>query len=129
MSREAVSSPNAPRPIGPYSAALRAGQWLFISGQVPVDPASGRLAGGDIRTETRQVLDNIDALLRAAGLTFAHVVRTSVFLADMRDFSAMNDVYSTYFSEPYPARSTIQAARLPRDVRVEIDAIAAYDTA
>jgi 2-iminobutanoate/2-iminopropanoate deaminase len=123
-----ITSPDAPRAIGPYSSALRAGSLLFVSGQVPFDPATGAMVGGDIAVQTRRVLDNIGALLKAGGLTHADVVRTTVFLADMDDFAAMNDVYRTYFSEPYPARSTVQAARLPRDARIEIDAIAMYES-
>ena len=122
--KSAITSPGAPTAIGPYSSALRAGQLLFVSGQIPADPATGHLVDGDITTQTRRVLDNVGALLEAGGLTFRHVVRTTVFLADMNDFTAVNDVYRAYFSEPYPARSTVQAARLPRDARVEIDAIA-----
>jgi 2-iminobutanoate/2-iminopropanoate deaminase len=125
MVKQSIVSPDAPRAIGPYSSALRAGQLLFISGQVPFDP-TGVMVGSDIAAQTRRVLDNIGALLKAGGLTHADVVRTTVFLADMDDFAAMNDVYRTYFSEPYPARSTVQAARLPRDARIEIDAIAMY---
>jgi 2-iminobutanoate/2-iminopropanoate deaminase len=124
MSRHAVAAPGAPKAIGPYSAALRAGDWLFISGQVPIDPASGTLVDGDITAQTRQVLRNVGALLEAAGLSYADVARTTVFLADMNDFAAMNEAYRTFFTEPYPARSTVQAARLPRDARIEIDAIA-----
>jgi 2-iminobutanoate/2-iminopropanoate deaminase len=124
--KSAITSPGAPTAIGPYSSALRSGQLLFISGQIPADPATGRLVDGDIAAHTRRVLDNVGALLEAGGLTFGHVVRTTVFLADMNDFTAVNDVYRAYFSEPYPARSTVQAARLPRDARIEIDAIAAY---
>ena len=126
--KQSISSPDAPKAIGPYSSALRAGQLLFISGQVPFDPATGVIVGGDIAAQTRRVLDNIGALLKGGGLTHADVVRTTVFLADMDDFAAMNDVYRAYFSEPYPARSTVQAARLPRDARIEIDAIAVYET-
>lgn len=122
--KQAISSPDAPKAIGPYSSALRVGQYLFISGQVPADPLTGQLIEGGIAEQTRRSLDNIGALLKAGGLTFSHVVRTTVFLADMADFVAMNTAYSAYFSEPYPARSTIQAARLPRDARIEIDAIA-----
>jgi 2-iminobutanoate/2-iminopropanoate deaminase len=124
---EAVSSREAPRAIGPYSPALRAGNLLFVSGQVPIDPATGALVAGDIATQTRRALDHVGALLAAAGLDFASVARTTVFLADMNDFAAMNDVYAAYFTPPYPARSTVQAARLPRDARVEIDAIAVFD--
>ena len=127
MAKHAISSPDAPKAIGPYSPAVRAGQLLFVSGQVPIDPATGNMIEGDIAAETRRVLDNVGALLAAGGVGFAHVVRTTVFLADMNDFAAMNQVYGTYFSEPYPARATVQVARLPKDSRVEIDVIAAYD--
>lgn len=127
MPKHAIASQKAPKAIGPYSAALRAGQLLFVSGQVPLDPDTGMMIDGDIGTQTRQVLQNIGALLEAAGLSLQHVVRTTVFLADMNDFAAMNEAYRTGFVEPYPARSTIQAARLPRDARVEIDVIASYD--
>jgi len=125
--KQAISSPGAPKPIGPYSPALRNGQLLFVSGQVPTDPATGNLVTGDIATETRQVLENIGRLLKAAGLDFSAVVRTTVFLADMNDFQAMNAVYAGYFTEPYPARATVQVARLPRDASIEIDVIASYD--
>jgi 2-iminobutanoate/2-iminopropanoate deaminase len=126
--KQAFSSPQAPKPVGPYSAAFRSGGLLFVSGQVPIDPATGRMVEGDIGVHTRRVLDNLRALLDAAGLSFGSVVRTTVFLSDMNDFQAMNEVYATYFREPYPARSTIQAARLPRDARIEIDLIAAYES-
>ena len=126
--KESITSPDAPRAIGPYSSALRAGSLLFVSGQVPFDPATGAMVGSEIAAQTRRVLDSIGALLKAGGLTHADVVRTTVFLADMDDFAAMNDVYRAYFSEPYPARSTVQAARLPRDARIEIDAIAMYES-
>ena len=125
--KQAISSPDAPKPVGPYSAALRAGQLLFISGQIPLDPKTGRMVEGDIGVHTRRVLQNVGTLLEAAGLSYANVVRTTVFLADMNDFKAMNEAYAAFFAEPYPARSTIQAARLPRDARVEIDAIATYE--
>ena len=125
--KQAVSSAGAPTAIGPYSSALRAGQLLFVSGQVPFDPATGAMVDGDIAAHTRRVLLNIGALLEAGGLSFRHVAKTTVFLADMSDFTAMNDVYRTFFAEPYPARSTVQAARLPRDARIEIDVIASYD--
>jgi 2-iminobutanoate/2-iminopropanoate deaminase len=125
--KQAIAAAGAPKAIGPYSSALRAGPLLFISGQVPFDPATGNLVGGDIQAQTRRVLQNVGALLEAGGLSFHAVVRTTVFLADMNDFAAMNEVYQTFFSEPYPARSTVQAARLPRDARIEIDAIAAYE--
>jgi 2-iminobutanoate/2-iminopropanoate deaminase len=124
--KSAISAPDAAKPVGPYSAALRAGDLLFISGQVPIDPSTSQMIHGDITAETRRVLENIGALLAAAGLNHGSVVRTTVFLADMNDFAAMNEVYRTFFSEPYPARSTVQAARLPRDARIEIDAIAMF---
>jgi 2-iminobutanoate/2-iminopropanoate deaminase len=122
--RHAISSPDAPAAIGPYSPAIRVGQLLFISGQVALDPASATMVGGGIGAETERVLDNIGALLGAAGLDFSSVVRTTVFLADMNDFAGMNNVYARYFAEPYPARSTVEVGRLPRDARVEIDVIA-----
>jgi 2-iminobutanoate/2-iminopropanoate deaminase len=122
--KEAISSPDAPKAIGPYSSALRADPFLFISGQVPSDPQTGVMIDGDIAAQTRRVLQSIGALLESAGLSYANVVRTTVFLADMDDFHPMNDVYRTFFEEPYPARSTVQAARLPRDARIEIDVIA-----
>ena len=125
--KSAVSSPNAPSAIGPYSQAVRAGHMVFVSGQVPMDPATGNLVDGDIAAQTRRVFENINAILKAAGLTFVDVVRTTVFLADMDDFAAMNTEYRGFFKEPFPARSTVQAARLPRNARIEIDAIASYD--
>ena len=125
--KEAVSSPAAPQAIGPYSPAVRAGQLLFVSGQVAIDPVSGAFVAGDIKAETRRVLENIGALLKAGNLDFSDVVRTTVFLSDMNDFAAMNDVYGGFFPEPYPARATVQVARLPRDARVEIDVIAVYE--
>ena len=102
---------------------MRAGGLLFLAGQIPLDPATGELVGGDVVAQARRALDNIGAVLKAGGLSFADVVRTTVFLADLEDFAAMNQVYGTYFTEPYPARATVQVARLPRDVRIEIDAI------
>jgi 2-iminobutanoate/2-iminopropanoate deaminase len=122
--KQAITAPGAPKAIGPYSSALRADPFLFVSGQVPFDPATGVMVDGDIKAQTARVLENIGALLQSGGLTYAHVVRTTVFLADMNDFAAMNEVYKAFFNEPYPARSTIQAARLPRDARIEIDVIA-----
>jgi len=122
--REAISAPGAPKAIGPYSPAIRAGNLLFISGQVPLDPASGVMVDGGIAEQTERVMRNLSALLGAAGAGFQHVVRTTVFLADMNEFAAMNEVYGRYMVDPPPARATVQVARLPRDVRVEIDLIA-----
>jgi 2-iminobutanoate/2-iminopropanoate deaminase len=124
--KSAVSAADAPKAIGPYSHAVRTGQLLFISGQVPIDPATGELVDGDITVQTARVMNNLDAVLKAGGLSFKEVVRTTIFLADMADFAAVNTVYGTFFSEPYPARATVQVARLPKNARVEIDAIAAY---
>ena len=122
--REAVAAPDAPQAIGPYSQAIKAGNLLFVSGQIPIDPATGELVEGGVAPQTEQVLRNITALLRAAGAGFDHVVRTTVFLADMSEFAAMNTVYGQFVVDPPPARATVQVARLPRDVRVEIEAIA-----
>ena len=122
--RKAVSADGAPTAIGPYSQAIRAGSLLFLSGQIPIDPATGQMVEGDITQQTHRVFKNLAAILQEAGASFDHVVRTTVYLADMNDFAAMNEVYGTYFSSPAPARATVQAARLPRDARVEIDLIA-----
>ena len=122
--REPVSSPAAPKAIGPYSQAIRAGQFLFLSGQTPIDPATGNLVDGDIAAQTTRALQNLGEVLKAADASFSNVTKTTVFLADMNDFAAMNAVYATFFPAPAPARTTIQAARLPKDCRVEIDAIA-----
>jgi 2-iminobutanoate/2-iminopropanoate deaminase len=122
--RQAVSTPSAPQAIGPYSQAIKAGALLFVSGQVPIDPATGAIVDGDIAAQTHRVFQNIGEILKAGGASFDHVVRTTVFLADMNDFAAMNAVYATYFSAPAPARATVQVSRLPKDARVEIDVIA-----
>jgi 2-iminobutanoate/2-iminopropanoate deaminase len=126
--KQPVSSPDAPKAIGPYSQAVRAGQLLFLSGQVPLDPVTGEIVTGDIAAQTRRVFENLGAVLKAGGRSFNDVVRTTVFLADMNDFAEVNKVYGSYFSEPYPARATVQVARLPKDARVEIDVIASYET-
>lgn len=122
--RQAVSTPSAPAAIGPYSQGIRAGSLLFVSGQIPLDPETATMVEGDVAVQTHRVLRNLAAILEAAGSSFDRVVRTTVYLADMNDFAAMNDVYASYFTSPAPARSTIQAARLPKDARVEIDAVA-----
>jgi len=124
--RQAVSSPSAPKAIGPYSQAIRAGSLLFVSGQVPIDPATGHIINGDIAAQTHRVFQNILEILKAGGASFDHVVRTTVFLADMNDFAAMNEAYGTYFTAPAPARATVQVSRLPKDARVEIDVIASF---
>ena len=122
--RQSVSTSQAPQAIGPYSQGIRAGGLLFVSGQIPLDPATGVMVAGDIADQTRRIFQNLGEILTAAGASFDHVERTTVYLADMGDFAAMNEVYGTYFSSPAPARSIIQAAALPRDARVEIDVIA-----
>ena len=122
--REAVSAAGAPKAIGPYSQAIKAGSLLFVSGQIPLDPDTGQMVEGDIAAQTHRVFQNLQAILEAGGASFDRVVRTTVYLADMNDFAAMNEVYGTYFSSPAPARATVQAARLPKDARVEIDVIA-----
>ena len=123
----AVSTGSAPEALGPYSQAIRAGQFLFVSGQVPIDPATGQLVQDGIASQTRRALENVGAILQAGGASFRQVVRTTVYLADLGDFAAMNEVYATFFAAPQPARSTIQAARLPRDARIEVDVIAFLD--
>jgi 2-iminobutanoate/2-iminopropanoate deaminase len=122
--RESVSTPSAPAAIGPYSQAIKAGNLVFVSGQIPIDPATGNLVQGDIAAQTRRVFQNIGEILKAAGSSFDAVVRTTVYLMDMNDFAAMNEVYGTFFTAPAPARATVQVGRLPRDARVEIDVIA-----
>jgi 2-iminobutanoate/2-iminopropanoate deaminase len=125
--REVISSPGAPAAIGPYSAGVRVGKLLFLSGSIPLDPATGQIVSGDITTQATRVMENIKALLSAAGADFGHVAKTTVFLADMNEFAAMNEVYAKYFTAPFPARSTVQVARLPRDVRLEIEVVAVLD--
>jgi 2-iminobutanoate/2-iminopropanoate deaminase len=120
---QAVSTPSAPAAIGPYSQAVRAGEFLFVSGQIPLDPATGALVEGDVRAQARRVLENLGAIIAAAGGSFDRVVKTTVYLVDMNDFPAMNEEYGKFFGTPAPARATVQVGRLPRDVRVEIDAI------
>ncbi len=119
-----VHTDKAPAAIGPYSQAVKAGGFLFLSGQVALDPASGQVVEGDVRAQTERVLQNLQAVLAAAGSSLAAVVKTTVFLADMNDFAAMNEVYGRFFSGDPPARVTVQVARLPKDVPVEIDLIA-----
>jgi 2-iminobutanoate/2-iminopropanoate deaminase len=122
--RQAVATPLAPKAIGPYSQAVRAGSLLFVSGQVPIDPTTGQIVEGDIAAQTHRVFQNISEILKAGGTSLDHVARTTVFLADMNDFAAMNEVYAGYFTAPAPARATVQVSRLPKDARIEIDAIA-----
>lgn len=124
---ELLSPAGAPPTLGPYSPGLRVGNMIFLSGSIPMDPATGQMRTGDIAEQATQALDNVRALLESAGATLGQVVKTTVFLADMNEFAAMNEVYATYFSKPYPARSTVQVARLPKDCKVEIEVIAVLD--
>ena len=125
--KKIISTDEAPGAIGPYSQAVRRGSLLFCSGQIPLDPKSGEIVSGDIATQTRRVLDNIAAVLRAEGLTFDNVVKTTIFLTDLRDFQTVNEVYSSYFKQEPPARSTVQVSALPKGAKVEIEVIAAAE--
>ena len=122
--RDAISTPGAPAAIGPYSQAIKAGNLLFLSGQIPLDPATGQLVAGGIEPQTRQVFTNIGEILKAAGASFDHVVSATVYVADMNDFAKVNEIYATYFAAPAPARATVQVARLPKDSLVEIQVTA-----
>ena len=122
--KEIIATENAPGAIGPYSQAVKTVNMVFCSGQIPIDPATGEFVSDDVAEQTEQVLKNLSAVLAAAGTNLNNVVKTTVFLADMNDFTAMNEVYSKFFSENKPARATVQAARLPKDARVEIECIA-----
>jgi 2-iminobutanoate/2-iminopropanoate deaminase len=124
--KKVISTKDAPGAVGPYSQAIRAGSMVFCAGQIPLHPNSGQIESQDVGEQAKRVLENIGAVLKAANLSFADVVKTTVFLADMNDFAAMNEVYGKYFAEPYPARATVQVARLPKDARVEIDLIASF---
>jgi 2-iminobutanoate/2-iminopropanoate deaminase len=124
MAIETISTDKAPGAIGPYSQAIKAGGMVFCSGQIPIDIATGEFVSQDVSEQTEQVLKNLSAVLEAAGTSLENVVKTTVFLADMNDFAAMNEVYGRYFDASKPARATVQAARLPRDAKVEIDCIA-----
>jgi 2-iminobutanoate/2-iminopropanoate deaminase len=126
--KEIIATDNAPQAIGPYSQAIRAGNMVFASGQIPTDPATKEFVPGGIAEQTEQVLKNLKAVFAAAGVEMNQIVKTTVFLADMNDFTAMNEVYGRYFTENPPARATVQAARLPRDAKVEIEAIAVLGT-
>ena len=122
--KDVILTPRGPKPIGPYSQAIKSNGFLFVSGQVALDPQSGEFVGVDVRQQTERVLENLKAILEAAGASFHHVVKTTVFLKDMNDFAAMNEVYAKYFAAAPPARSTVQAAGLPKDALVEIEVIA-----
>ncbi len=125
--KELVTAAGAAKAIGPYSPALKIGNLLFLSGSIPLDPTSGQLVEGGIAEQTRRVMENIKALLEAGGASFQNVARTTVFMVDLGEFATMNEIYASYFTAPYPARSTVQVVKLPRDVRVEIDVIAVLE--
>lgn len=127
-SKRAVESPNAPKAIGPYSQAIIANGFIFTAGQVGADPKTGALVEGGIEAQTEQVLRNIEAVLKASGSSLDDVVKTTVFLADLNDFAKMNEIYAQRFKTPFPARSTVQVARLPRDAKIEIEAVAVVRT-
>ena len=124
MRKQIIHTTDAPQAIGPYSQAVRVGQFVFLSGQIPLDPASGNIVEGDITVQTRRVMENLGAVLRAAGASFSDVVKTTIFLADLGHFSKMNEVYGAYFTSEPPARATVQVGALPRSVLIEIDMIA-----
>jgi 2-iminobutanoate/2-iminopropanoate deaminase len=125
MSRKVISTGDAPKAIGPYSQAIQAGGLLFCSGQIPLDPKSGDMVGAsDVRAQTKRVMENLGAVLRAGGASFASVVKTTIYLADLQDFGTVNEIYGSYFQDAPPARATVQVAALPKGALVEIDAIA-----
>jgi reactive intermediate/imine deaminase len=127
MSRQIIHSDKAPKAIGPYSQAVRVGNTIYLSGQTPLDPTTGELVPGDIATQTRRVFENLKAVCEAAGTSFAQIARVGIYLTNLGNFAAVNTVMKEYFHEPYPARSTIGVAALPRDAQVEIDAIVVVD--
>lgn len=124
MTKQAIFSSDAPAPIGPYSQATRIGDWIFISGQIPIDPVTGELIAGGVAAQTKQVLQNLQAVLTAVGLSLDSVVKTTIYMTDLNMFAEMNAVYSQYFRPPYPARATVQVSALPKGAQVEIEAIA-----
>lgn len=124
MAHQIVNTDNAPKAIGPYSQAIKVGNFIFTSGQIAIDPEKNELISGGIQDQTRRVLENLGAVLKAAGSSLENVVKTTVYLSDMNEFSAMNEVYAQFFESTKPARATVEVSRLPKDVKVEIDAIA-----
>ncbi|HOV27922.1 MAG TPA: RidA family protein [Pseudobacteroides sp.] len=127
MKKEVLTTKKAPEAIGPYSQAIKAGNLLYTSGQIPIDPATGQIVQGGIEAQTKQVLENINAILVNAGSSFKNVIKTTVFVKDMNDFTTINNIYGQYFKDPYPARSLVEVARLPKDVLIEIEVIALID--
>ena len=125
MKKNIINTAAAPAPIGPYNQAVMVGDLLFVSGQIAIDSTTGTLVTGDIESETKQVMHNINAILEAAGLNFSHVVKSTIFIKDMSNFGAVNTIYGSYFTDAFPARETVEVSRLPKDVNVEISVIAA----
>jgi 2-iminobutanoate/2-iminopropanoate deaminase len=125
--KQIISTSEAPAAIGPYSQAVRSGNFLFCSGQIPLDPKSGQIVPGDIAAQTRRVLENIGAVLKAEGLTFENIVKTTIFLTDLGDFQTVNEIYGSYFKQQPPARSTVQVSALPKGAKVEIEVVAVAD--
>jgi len=123
MKRSIIQTDKAPQAIGPYSQAVKVGDFLFVSGQIPIDPQSGQLVTGDIQMETKQVLENLQAIIREAGATLSDVVKTTIFINDMDNFGLVNEIYGRYFSDDPPARACVEVSRLPKDVNVEIEAV------
>lgn len=121
MFTQAISSPNAPKALGPYSQAIKLGDFVYLSGQIPMDPSTGEIVPGGIQEQTQQVLKNIEAVLAEMDLEIRHVVKTTVFMTDLSEFDAMNQIYAVYFNEPFPARSTVQVAALPKGAKIEIE--------
>ncbi|GIV11159.1 MAG: reactive intermediate/imine deaminase [Fimbriimonadales bacterium] len=124
MTKQAILSQDAPAPIGPYSQAVRVGDWIFISGQIPIDPATGKMITGGVATQTKQVLQNLQAVLTAVGLNLDSIVKTTIYMTDLSMFAELNEVYANYFHPPFPARATVQVSALPMGAQVEIEAIA-----
>ncbi|GIV08362.1 MAG: endoribonuclease [Fimbriimonadales bacterium] len=124
MTKQAILSQDAPAPIGPYSQAVRVGDWIFISGQIPIDPATGKMITGGVATQTKQVLQNLQAVLTAVGLNLDSIVKTTIYMTDLNLFAELNEVYANYFHPPFPARATVQVSALPMGAQVEIEAIA-----
>jgi 2-iminobutanoate/2-iminopropanoate deaminase len=122
--KQTINTDKAPAAIGPYSQATKVGNMVFTSGQIPISPVTGEVVDGDIKSQAKQVLDNVQEVLKAAGTDLNHVVKTTIFLKDMNDFAVVNEIYAQYFTGNYPARSTVQVAKLPKDVGIEIEAIA-----
>jgi 2-iminobutanoate/2-iminopropanoate deaminase len=122
--KSVINTNNAPAPIGPYSQAIAAGNLVFVSGQIPLDPSTGEIISGDVKAETKQVMENVKAILVEAGLGFNNIVKTTIFLTDMQTFAQVNEIYGTYFTDQFPARETVQVAALPKNVNVEISVIA-----